>query len=124
MLSRLAEDIDSPIVEEDVAIHDADEDTVRDRPLRRLAKNRPPDTKIIKGLRSARMSRREAVKDLGNCVVNVTVINCINMLLTYAKRRKHNGKARIWYLSTWFQVEVVGKGSLPDKLYSYFLVEN
>ncbi|KAI5650002.1 hypothetical protein M9H77_36007 [Catharanthus roseus] len=45
-------------------------------------------------------------------------------LLTYAERRKHNSMAKIWNLSTWFHVEVVGKGSPPDKLYCYSLVEN
>ncbi|KAI5678697.1 hypothetical protein M9H77_09647 [Catharanthus roseus] len=97
--SWLAEDIDCPIVAEDAAVHDTNEDTVSareidevdeicakivvndeevaecikfDRPLRRSARNIPPNTRIIKGLRSVRMQRREAAKELGKCVVNVT----------------------------------------------------
>ncbi|KAI5653877.1 hypothetical protein M9H77_31064 [Catharanthus roseus] len=94
------------------------------RSLRRSARNRPSAARIIKGLRSARIRRRETSKDFIKSVVNVTVINCLSTLLTYAERLKHNGKARIWYLLTWFQVEVLGKDSPLDKLYRYFLVEN
>ncbi|KAI5670665.1 hypothetical protein M9H77_11029 [Catharanthus roseus] len=41
----------------------------------------------------------------GESVAEMVLHDCNrNILLTYAERRKYNGKARIWYLSTWFQI--------------------
>ncbi|KAI5658622.1 hypothetical protein M9H77_27415 [Catharanthus roseus] len=91
--SRLAEDIDCPIVAQDVAMHDTYENTFIDREIDEVDEicaervvndgsgriTRPSATRIIKGLRSVRMLRREAAKDLGKCVINVTVLNMIEL---------------------------------------------
>ncbi|KAI5673968.1 hypothetical protein M9H77_14332 [Catharanthus roseus] len=106
--SKLAKDLDCPVLAEDIAKNNADENTDSDRrideghdmggcnqicterdvndeevaqrvqfdrPPRRSAKNRPLPIRIIKGLISARMPRKEAGKDFRKSVVNVTMID-------------------------------------------------
>ncbi|KAI5661946.1 hypothetical protein M9H77_21269 [Catharanthus roseus] len=122
--SSLDEDLDCPVVVENVAMNDAYEDTISDRQI-----DEGNDMARCNKIYAERVVNDEEVahdleKDPGKSLVEMVLHNCnrkqtgslkprewldgevinyLSTLLTYIERWKHNGKAKIWYFSTWFQ---------------------